>query len=197
MYLDNMLVAPASKVQHERDLRQLLDALRRFGLVLNVGKCIFGVRELEFLGHRVSGRGISPLPGKVEAVQRFERPHTVKSLQRFLGLVNFYRRFLPNIAATMRPLTDALVGAPRQLEWSEAMMSAFQKMKQRIAAATLLVHPVADAELQVNTDARSKAIAGAIHQVVQGQLQPLGFFSRRTSSAESRYSTYDLELLAV
>ena len=112
VYLDNMLVAPASKVQHERDLLQLLDALRRFGLVLNVGKCIFGVRELEFLGHRVSGWGISPLPGKVEAVQRFERPHTVKTLQRFLGLINFYRRFLPNIAATMRPLTDALVGAP-------------------------------------------------------------------------------------
>ena len=165
--------------------------------MLNVGKCIFSVRELEFLGHCVSGQGISPLPVKVEAVQRFERPHTVKSLQRFLGLVNFYRRFLLNIAATMRPLTDALAGAPRQLEWSEAMTSAFQQMKQCLAAATLLVHPMADAELQVNTDARSKAVAGAIHQVVQGQLQPLGFFSRRTSSAESRCSSYDLELLAV
>ena len=97
----------------------------------------------------------------------------------------------------MRPLTDALAGAPRQLEWSEAMTSAFQQIKQRLAAATLLVHPVADAELWVNTDGSSKAIAGAIHQVVQGQLQPLGFFSRRKSSAESRYSAYDLELLAV
>ena len=204
MYLDNVLVASASKVQHERDLRQLLDALRCFGLVLNVCKCIFGVRELEFLGHHVSGRGISPLPGKVEAVQRFEHPHTVRSLQRFLGLVNFYRHFLLNIAATMRPLTDALAGSPGQLEWSEAMTSAFQQMKQRLAAAThaylnvrltVLVHPVADAELRVNTDASSKAIAGAIHQVVQGQLQPLGFFSHCMSSAESRYSAYDLELL--
>ena len=150
-----------------------------------------------FLGHRVSGRGISPLPWKVEAVLGFERPHTVRLLQCFLRLVNFYRRFLPNIAATMRPLTDALAGAPRQLEWSEAMMSAFQQMKQCLAAATLLVHPVADAELRVNTDASSKAIAGAIHQVVQGQLQPLVFFSCRTSSAWSRYSAYDLELLAV
>ena len=183
VYLDNVLVASASKVQHERDLWQLLDALRCFGLVLNVGKCLFSVRELEFLGHRVSGRGISPLPWKVKAVLGFERPHTVRSLQCLLGLVNFYRRFLPNIAATMRPLTDALAGAPRQLEWSEAMMSAFQQMKQRLAAATLLVHPVADAELRVNTDASSKAIDGAIHQVVQGQLQPLVFFIRLTSSA--------------
>ena len=197
VYLDNVLVASASKVHHERDLRLLLDALRCFGLVLNVGKCIFGVREFEFLGHRISGRGISPLPGKVEAVQRFERPHTVRSPQRFLCLVNFYRRFLLNIAAKMWPLTDAFAGAPRQLEWSEAMTSAFQQMKQRLTAATLLVHPVADVELRVNTDASSKAIAGAIHQVVQWQLQPLGFFCRRTSSAESRYSAYDLELLAV
>ena len=58
---------------------------------------------------------------KVEAVQRFERPRTVKALQRFLGMVNFYRRFLPGIAAVMQPLTDALAGAPRQLMWMEAM----------------------------------------------------------------------------
>ena len=112
MYLDDVLVALPSPEQHERDLRQLLAALCRFGLVLNVGKCIFRVRQIEFLGHRVSAQGISPLPDKVEAVQRFGRPRTVKLLQRFFGLVNFYRRFLQHIAATLRPLTDALSGAP-------------------------------------------------------------------------------------
>ena len=197
VYLDDVLVASASPEKHEQHLRQLFAALRRFGLVLNVSKCVFGVRELEFLGHSVSARGIRPLPSKVTAVQRFERPRTVKALQRFLGLVNFYRRFLPGIAATMRPLTDALAGAPRQLTWSDSMTAAFRLTKQRLAEATLLVHPVSGAELQVNTDASSKAIAGAVHQVVGGQVQPLGFFSRRTTQAESRYSAYNLELLAV
>ena len=89
VYLDDMLAASPSAAQHERDLRQLFDALRRFSLVLNLGKCIFGVRELEFLRHRVTALGISPLINKIEAVQRFERPHTVKALQRFLRLVNF------------------------------------------------------------------------------------------------------------
>ena len=84
--------------------------------MLNVAKCTFGVKELEFLGHRVTAKGIRPLQSKVTAVKNFERPHTVKALQRFLGLVNFYHRFLPGIAATMRPLTDALVGGPRQLK---------------------------------------------------------------------------------
>ena len=126
VYIDDILVASENQEQHERYVLQLFEALRQFGLVLNVRKCVFGVRELEFLGHHVSARGIQPLPEKVEAVRRFERPRTVKGMHRFLGLINFYRQFLPRIAATMCPLTDALAGAPRQLRWTEEMMSAFE-----------------------------------------------------------------------
>ena len=197
VYLNDVLVASSTAEQLEKDLRQLFSALKQFGLVLNEGKCIFGVPEMEFLGHSVSTRGISPLPGKIEAVKRFEQPQSVKSLQRFLGLVNFYRRLLPNVAETMQPLTEALVGAPRQLKWTESMTSVFRQVKQRLATATLLVHPVPDAKLHVNTDASTKAIARAIHQVVNGRKQPLRFFSRFTSLAESRYSAYDLELLVI
>ena len=197
VYLDDVLVASTTADEHKRHLRQLFAALSRFGLVLNVGKCVFGVKEIDFLGHKVNAQGIQPLPSKVEAVRRFERPQTVKSLQRFLGLVNFYRRFLPRVAATMRPLTDALAGRPRQLIWTDEMTSAFRQTKQLLAEAALLVHPVPGAELRVHTDASSRAVAGAIHQVVQGQMQPLAFFSRRTSTAEARYSAYDLELLAI
>ena len=197
VYLDNVLVASPTASQHERDLRQLFNAQRCFSLVLNVAKCTFGVQELVFLGHHVTSSGISPFAAKVEAVQHFEHPRSVKSLQRFLGMVNFYRRFLSRIAAMMRPLTDALAGTPRQLVLTEAMTSAFKVMKKRLDEATMLVHPVEGAELRINTEASSRAIAGAVHQVVQGQLQPLRFFSRRTSSAECRYSAYNLELLAV
>ena len=70
----------------------------------------------------------------------------------------------------MRPLTDALAGVPRQLIWSESMESAFQQTKQQLAEAAQLVHPVPGAELRVHTDASARAVAGAIHQVVQGQV---------------------------
>ena len=193
VYLDDVLVASTSASQHKSDLRELFGTLRRFGLVLNRGKCVFGVRQIKFLGHHVSEQGIRPLPEKVEAVRRFERPRTVKALQRFLGMVNFYRRFLPGVASTLRPLTDALAG----VLWSDSMSVAFERAKQQLAEATLLFHPVPEAELRVNTDASSRAIAGAIHQVVNGQQQPLGFFSRCTTPAETRYSAYDLELLAI
>ena len=145
----------------------------------------------------MSESGIGPTEEKVRAVQCFERPRTVKSFQRFLGMVNYYRRFLPNVAATMQPLTDALAGAPRQLFWSEDMTTAFAATKKLLARATLLSHQSATAELRISTDASSRAIASAIHQMVDRQPQPLGFFSRRTTPAEARYSSYDLELLEV
>ena len=197
VYLDDVLVASPTVQQHERDLRQLFAALAPCGLVLNVKKCVFGVRQLQFLGHTVSEWGIRPLPDKVEAVRNFEHPRSVKALQRFLGMINFYRRFLPGIAAVLWLLTDALAGTPRQLSWDDNMTAAFMQAKERLAKASMLFHPITDAELQVHTDASMRAIAGTIHQVVDGQSQPLGFFSRRTSAAESRYSAYDLELLAI
>ena len=80
VYIDDVLVASASAEQHEHDLRQLFSALRRFLLVLNASKCEFGVREIEFLGHRVSAQGIRPLPDKIKAVRHFERPRSVKAL---------------------------------------------------------------------------------------------------------------------
>ena len=197
VYLDNVLVASASPDQHICHLKQLFEALRKFGLVINRNKCVFGACELDFLGHRVSAVGVRPLPEKVRAVTEYQVPQTVKSLQRFLGMLNFYRRFLPNIAAVLRPLTDALAGAPKRVVWTPPMTSAFEEAKRRLAHATLLVHPCSGAELRLRTDASKRAVAGAVHQVIDGQEQPLAFFSRRTTAAESRYSEYDLELLAV
>ena len=185
VYLDDVLVAPETAELHELHLRQLFTALRQCGLEINEGKCGFGVSQIDILGHRVSERGICLLPDKVAAVRCFERPCSVKALQQFLGLVNFYRRFLPQIAAKMPPLTDALAGSPRQLTWSDSMTAAFEHTKKCLADATMLAHPITDAELRVNTDASSKAIAGAVHQVVQGHLEPLGFFSRQKTAAES------------
>ena len=141
--------------------------------------------------------GIRPLSEKVRAVEQFQQPKTVKSLERFLGMLNFYRRFLPNIAGVLRPLTDALTGAPKHLTWTDRMTSSFREAKVRLARATLLFHPQSNAQLTLRTDASKRAIAGVLHRVVGGQEQPLAFFSQRMTAAESRYSAYDLELLAI
>ena len=112
-------------------------------------------------------------------------------------MLNFYRRFIPGIATVLQPLTDSLAGTPKQLIWTGQMHKAFSTAKTKLARATLLAHLVKSADLQLVTDASSKAIAATIQQVVNRQVQPLAFFSRRTTGPESRYSAYDLELQAI
>ncbi len=114
---------------------------------------MWGVQELEYLGHKISAAGVLPLPSHVAAIQDFPRPTIIKELQAFLGMVNFYRRFLPSIARTLRPLTDALRGGRKgadKLEWSAAMDAAFAGAKQSLLTATHLAHPTVD-RLKPNT----------------------------------------------
>jgi hypothetical protein len=107
VYLDDMLVASRSADEHKVHLRQVLQLLSDNGLVINADKCIWGQQQLEFLGHQVSTAGITPLAARVTAIQQFQRPCNVQQLQGFLGLLNFYRKFIP-AAAVVRPLTDAV-----------------------------------------------------------------------------------------
>jgi hypothetical protein len=121
-------------------------------LVINAEKCIFGVPSIDFLGHRVDAAGVTPLPQYVSAVVDFPQPSTVKELQAFLGMLNFYRRFLPAIADILRPLTDSLRGGKKgddRLEWSTAMLHAFQASKKALTDATYLAHPLPGASLSL------------------------------------------------
>jgi hypothetical protein len=108
-------------------------------------------------------------------------------------MVNFYRRFTPGIAAVLEPLTAALKGGKKTMEWSAALENAFQRSKQVLAAAVPLAHPAPNA---LATDASDTHISGALQQQVRGSWQSLGFFSRKLQPAESKYSTFDRELLA-
>ena len=115
VYLDDNLVATATVSEHLEVLRRVFSELESNGLVLNVDKCSFLQPEIDFLGHRWSAGGVAPLAGLVDAIEAVTAPTTPKELQRFLGMVNFYRRFLPTAACTLQPLTEALKGNPKIL----------------------------------------------------------------------------------
>ncbi|GFY13761.1 transposon Tf2-8 polyprotein [Trichonephila clavipes] len=129
-------------------------------------------------------------------------PETVGSLRKFLGLLNFYRRFLPKAAEQQYLLSEFLKGSKgkkdsKPLNWSSEAITAFQRCKQALADAALLAHPSPSAPLALHVDASDYAIGGALHQVVDSELQPLAFFSRKLTSSEKSYSAYDRELLAI
>ena len=161
-YLDDILVGSPNLEAHVRDLRDLLQRLQRAGLVVNGGKCLFAVAELDFLGHRVTAAGVSPLADKVAAIQQQPRPTTVRELMAYLGMVNFYRRFVPGAACILRPLTDALKGSQAlsmAVEWTQEMTDAWEASKAALSSAALLAHPRQGAELALVVDASGWASA--------------------------------------
>ena len=200
-YIDDLLVVSESEEEHERHLRLLFERLREFGVVVNPNKCVFGRSELEFLGHRINRDGVSPLPDKVEAIRDCSVPTTVKQLRGFLGLVNFYRRFIPNCAQTLMPLTDLLRNRKKRskkpLEWSPACETAFAEVKEKLAQATLLAYPNADYPLSLMVDASDRAVGGVIQQFHGQAWEPIAFFSKKLLPAETRYSAFGRELLAI
>ena len=194
VYIDDILVASRNATEHKVHLRQLFQRLQEHGLVINVAKCQFGCTRIDFLGHRITQHGAAPLPDKVEAIIQFNQPGTAKGLQEFLGMVNFYHRFIPAAARIMQPLFTAIADKPKTLLWNPAMVKAFQDAKTALANATMLTHPRSNAPTSLTVDASELAV-GAV--LVHGSWKPLGFFSKQLRPAEKKYSAFDRELLAL
>ncbi|GFT45243.1 retrovirus-related Pol polyprotein from transposon opus [Trichonephila clavipes] len=211
VYLDDILCYSENAEEHRSHLRTIFQRLSSYGLKLNISKCVFGVTELIFLGHLITPDGIKPLPEKVQAVLDYKQPETVGSLRKFLGLLNFYRRFLPKAAEEQYLLSEFLKGYKgkkdsKPLNWSsERQLQHFSYKAFKLVFCALrelqhlwtLAHPSPSAPLALHVDASDYAIGGALHQVVDSELQPLAFFSRKLTSSEKSYSAYDRELLAI
>jgi hypothetical protein len=160
-------MASSSRQQHLGHLQQLLQRLQDHGLVINLEKCVFAAPCVEFLGHEVTAAGAKPLRSHVEAIEKFPLPHTFKQLQAFLGLVNFYHRFVPRAAQFLRPLTDVLGGGQKgstPVTWSASMRSAFHTAKAAVAEATFLAHPSLDSNLSLVVDASATHVGAALQQ---------------------------------
>ncbi len=195
-FLDDDGVFSKSKEQHWTHLRTMFAILAANGLALNLEKCVFGVSELDFLGHRISAAGVAPLQDNVQVILDFPKPIDCKALQRFLGMINFYRRFLSGVAGTLRPLTAALSGNPKTLPWTPDMETAFAAAKEAFVATIPLAHPLLGAVLTLAADTSDTHVGAVLQQQVGQHWQPLEFFSKKLSKSEVNYSTFDRELLA-
>ena len=197
VYLDDILVSSKSRSEHAEHLRSVFRALSAAGMVVQRSKCVFGVKEVTFLGHHVSASGIQPLQDSVTAVREFPTPNSKKDLQRFLGMVNFYHRFMPGLANKLNPLHEACKGKGQALTWTKGCENSFVAAKSALASAALLKHPAKDQPLAISVDAADCAVGGSLDQLQNGHWHPLAFFSKKLSSAERKYATFDRELLAM
>lgn len=201
IYIDDILIASKTEEEHLLHLEMVFERLNQYGIVLNANKCKFAVSEVEFLGVSISSQGLQPLPQKVQAIRDLTEPENLKQLRRFLGMVNFYRRWLPKAAHIMEPLTNLLAGKiteKKPIEWTDSLREAFRNTKELLASATLLSYINSDYELSITVDASDIAIGGVLQQRSLDDInEPVAFYSRKLTSTEKRYSTYDRELLAM
>ena len=107
-YINDILLASRDETEHMSHLRLLFQRFTDYGLTINPKKCVFGATSLKFLGHYIDADGIKPLPSKVQAILEHPAPQSLKSLRRFLGIINYYCRFIPNCSAMLQTLTDLL-----------------------------------------------------------------------------------------
>ncbi|GFW56771.1 retrovirus-related Pol polyprotein from transposon opus [Trichonephila clavipes] len=147
-YLDDILVASENEQQHKTHLKLAFDRLQKHGLRVNIFKSTLGVTHLEFLGYLITPKGSKPLPEKVDAILSYKLHETVRDLRTFLGLINFYRRYLKDVAKNQAILHEYLKGSKKndksKILWTEEAKENFAKCKQDLANATLLSCPVPD-----------------------------------------------------
>ena len=201
VYLDDMLVASKTPSEHKKHLRRLFQRLDEHGLQIQLEKCLFGVPEIEFLAQEVTSNGIKPSLNRVKAILDFPKPTFEKDLFRFLGMINYYHRFIPNCSSILEPLRHILPNSnkkpsAKKVNWTDVAYEAFKKAKQVLSARTLLQHPIPDAPLSLKVDASLTGAGAVLQQCVNGEWKPICFFSRSFIPAQRKYSTFDRELLA-
>lgn len=196
-YLDDLLVYSESFESHLEHTEEVLKRLREAGLTVNPEKVTFAKPEISFLGHLVSARGVSVDPTRTQGIRDFPPPRDIKAIARFVGMVGFYRRFIPKASELMAPLNN-LRKKGVKFEWTEEHQKCFELLKEAIMQPPVLRAPDFSKSFILQTDASSVAIAAVLQQEFDGVRQPIAFASRTLTHAERKASSvYELECLAV
>ncbi|XP_028304146.1 uncharacterized protein K02A2.6-like [Gouania willdenowi] len=197
VYLDDILVTGKTEEEHLQNLDQVLKRMEMAGLRLKRSKCVFQAPSVTYLGHRISAQGLSPMTEKVRAIKEAPSPKNVAELRSFLGLVNYYGKFLPELSTVLAPLYQ-LLHKDCSWKWQQAQEVAFQHVKELLHSAPLLVHFDPDKEVVLSCDASPYGVGAVLsHRVEDGDEKPIGYVSRTLTAAEKGYSQLEKEGLAV
>lgn len=196
VYLDDILVYSRDEKEHWQHLRQVITHLRNHGFYCKRSKCDFMKTEIAYLGFVVSKDGVKTDPTKVRAINEWPATTCKKEVQSFLGIINFYRKFLPNLAHDAEPRTE-LTRKKVSFEWTNQRQEAFEKLKITVTSAPILRYPNLQQPFRVEADASKHALGGVLLQQHNNDWMPVAFHSRALLPAERNYATFEKELLAL
>ena len=197
VYIDGIIIVGKSFEEHLHNLHQVFDRLRQAGLKLQPQKCQFLQWEVKFLGHIVSTDGIAPDPEKTAKITQWPTPTSASKVQQFLGLANYYRRFIQDFATRAKPLHQ-LTEKRTKFEWTPQCQEAFDHLKRCLTSTPILALPDWSKPFVVDTDASDTGIGAVLSQLDdKGVEHVVCYASRLLSKAERNYCVTRKELLAV
>ena len=197
VYLDDILVTGATEQEHLANLAQVLQRLRSAGIRLKQSKCAFLLPSVAYLGHVISAEGLHTAEVKVQAIVDVPEPRNLTELRSFLGMINYYGKFLPNLATLLSPLYK-LLRQTTTWKWGPRQKSTFQKVKKLLLSSRVLTHFNDQLPLILECDASPYGLGAILsHQFPDSNKKPVGFASRTLSTAELNYSHLDKEALVI
>lgn len=191
MFFNDIVIYSGDEESHKEHLGRVLQVLKANGLVANRKKCSFGQKKLEYLGHIISGQGVSADPNKIKDMLDWPIPKDVKGLRGFLGLTGYYRKFVRNYGRMAWPLTRQL--KKDQFHLSEEAQAACEQLKQAMTSIPVLAVPNFEKTFIVETDASGKGIGAVLMQ----EGRPIAYMSQTISDRAQNKSVYERELMAV
>ncbi len=196
VFLDDILIYSETQEQHLQHVRDIFNTLRQAQLYVKLSKYEFGLTETEFLGHIVGNGGIRMSPSKVDTIHKWPIPQSVTDVRSFLGMCNYYRKFVRNYSIIAKPLFE-LLRNNTTFKWSTDTQNAFDTLKRCMSAEPVLVLPDHNKEWYVFTDASGYGIDGVLCQQYDTSYKPIMFESHKLSDTELNWSTHDNEMYAI
>ncbi|QLL34150.1 hypothetical protein HG536_0F04770 [Torulaspora globosa] len=195
VYLDDILVMSTTTMEHISHLDTVLSRLKDHQLIAKEKKCQFLQKELKFLGYQIAERCIRPIKDKCEAINALPLCKTIKETQRFLGMINYYRRFIPRCSTVARPLIELIA---KKTPWPTEQTKAFNGLKRALVSAPLLVPFSPEREYRLTTDASKLGLGAVLEELINNRVAGVvGYFSKSLQGAQNNYPAGELELLGI
>ncbi|CAC5384235.1 unnamed protein product [Mytilus coruscus] len=195
--VDDILITGKIREEHLNTLSEVLSRFKRIGIRLKKQKCAFMAEEVVYLGFKINKHGIYPVESKVEAIDKAPSPTNVTELKAYLGMLNYYNRFLPNLSQLLKPL-HVLLQKDTKWSWEKELEKAFIESKQLLKSASVLVHFYPKKKLILACDASPHGVGDVLsHKMDDGSDKPIAYTSRRLTSAEKNYSVFEKERFGI
>ena len=196
-YIDDILITGVNDQEHLANLEEVLRRLQYHGITLKKNKCKFMCDSVEYLGYTVDSEGLHVTPNKIEAIVNAPQPQNVTELRAYLGLVNYYGKFIPHLASILQPL-NSLLQKNCKWVWSEKCSEAVQEATEKLTSSTVLIHYNPSLPIRLAADASQYGIGTVLsHITPDGVEKPIAFASRTLSKAERNYSQIEKERLSL